>query len=221
MIRPCKICHKEFEPKSHNGVLCSDSCKSKNKKLIMSSFKSKNPNYFSDYQKDNIKLLEYRKNWYENNKEHKANTTKKWNLDNIDRVKKRSKEYYRANRERLIEQARIYSHNRRQIDPLYKLTKNLRKRLHYAIKNNQKAGSAIRDLGCSINKLKIHLQLKFHRNPTNGEYMTWSNYGQWEIDHKMSLASFDLTNPEQLKKACHYTNLQPLWAKDNRKKSNK
>ncbi|MEM4726181.1 MAG: hypothetical protein QXG63_04505 [Nitrososphaerales archaeon] len=53
--------------------------------------------------------------------------------------------------------------------------------------------------------------------------MTWDNHGRngWHIDHVRPLSSFDLTDPEQLKQACHYTNLCPMWANDNIRKSNK
>jgi hypothetical protein len=53
--------------------------------------------------------------------------------------------------------------------------------------------------------------------------MTWQNHGThgWHIDHKKPLSLFDLSNEEQLRAACNYTNLQPLWAHDNLVKGNK
>lgn len=101
-----------------------------------------------------------------------------------------------------------------------KIAVNLRGRLSQAIRNNYKSGSAVKDLGCSIDDLKAHLEARFHHNPNTGEMMSWDNYGRkgWHIDHIMPLCRFDLTNEVELKKACHYTNLQPLWAKDNLEK---
>lgn len=51
--------------------------------------------------------------------------------------------------------------------------------------------------------------------------MSWDNRGEWELDHKRPVASFDLTDPAQLAAAMHYTNLQPLWRSDNRRKGAK
>ena len=136
--------------------------------------------------------------------------------------------YYEQNREQLIQKDKAYrTHNgskinqrrahRYQNDIQFKIQMRLRCRIVDAISDNQKAGSAVSDLGCSIPELKQHLESKF----TEG--MTWDNWGLfgWHIDHIIPLASFDLTDREQFLNACHYTNLQPLWAKDNIQKSDK
>lgn len=102
-----------------------------------------------------------------------------------------------------------YKKNQLKTDPLAKLRKTLRVRLYSALTKNQKAGSAVRDLGCTIEELKNYLEGKFK------EGMNWDNHGEWHIDHIKPLSKFDLSIPEQFKEACHYTNLQPLWAKDN------
>lgn len=92
-----------------------------------------------------------------------------------------------------------------------KIAHSLRVRLRRAVR----FGSAIENLGCSVAELLAHLESKF----TLG--MIWSNYGKWHIDHIRPLSNFDLTNPEELAIACHYSNLQPLWAAENISKSAK
>jgi hypothetical protein len=50
--------------------------------------------------------------------------------------------------------------------------------------------------------------------------MSWSNYGEWEIDHIIPCDYFNLANEEEQKICFHYLNLQPLWKNENRSKSN-
>ena len=110
-----------------------------------------------------------------------------------------------------------YHKQRKRRDINFKLATNARTRLNQALKTNQKIGSAVTGLGCSVEELRQYLELKFQPG------MTWENWGRtgWHIDHIQPLNSFDLTKPEQFKQAVHYTNLQPLWAKDNWKKYTK
>jgi len=68
-------------------------------------------------------------------------------------------------------------------------------------------------VGCTPQELKEHLEKQFI------EGMTWENRNEWHIDHIIPLSS--AKTEEELYKLCHYTNLQPLWAVDNMKKSNK
>lgn len=125
-----------------------------------------------------------------------------------------------------------YPQNRRRSDEAYRrkngvrprrvqdrvqrnLSNNLRHRLRDALKIKQKIGSPIKELGCSVDELKAYLVSQF----TDG--MTWDNYGEWHIDHIKPLIGFDLTDKVQFLEACHYTNLQPLWAKKNLSKGSK
>ena len=68
-------------------------------------------------------------------------------------------------------------------------------------------------LGCDIFLFRDYIKSKFK------EGMTLENYGDWQIDHIMPLAT--AKTEEDVIRLCHYTNLQPLWASENREKSDK
>lgn len=147
---------------------------------------------------------------------------------NIDK-KARSKyykKYYQENRRKIIEKQLAYikenrdkvnsRHNARYgTDISYKIKHNMKRRMNLALKGYYKSETTRKLIGCDDVKLRTHLEKQF----TVG--MNWNNYGDWHIDHIIPCANFDLTDPEQQKKCFHYSNLQPLWAVDNLRKSDK
>ena len=70
-------------------------------------------------------------------------------------------------------------------------------------------------LGYTWQEFKMHFESKF----TTG--MTWDNYGKWHIDHIKPIDWFIKNKCFDIEKVNALSNLQPLWAKDNLKKSNK
>jgi len=101
--------------------------------------------------------------------------------------------------------------------PKYIILRALRGRL-WDVMNSIKLKKKISSkklLGCSVDDFKNYIEKKFKKN------MTWENYGSWHIDHIKPISKFDLTDENEQIKCFHYSNLQPLWAVENIKKSNK
>jgi len=175
------------------------------------------------YERNKAKCLEYQKQYNNQNRDrinkNRRRDNQKYYQKNKDKIleqqKQYHKQYWQSNKEKLLIYTKEYNKIRKFLDINYKLACNLRSRLSIAVKHNQKVGSAVADLGCSIEFFKSYIEQKFQTG------MSWENYGEWHLDHIIPLASFDLTNTEQFLNACYYTNYQPLWAEDNLKKYNK
>tara|TARA_B100000519_G_scaffold108560_1_gene94090 strand:+ start:496 stop:1158 length:663 start_codon:yes stop_codon:yes gene_type:complete len=105
-----------------------------------------------------------------------------------------------------------YKRMKRKTDPSFRLKENLRRRLRYALKGQNKAETTMKLVGCTSEEAVQWIESQF----TDG--MTWENI---EVDHMMPCNSFNLEDPDQQKSCFHYTNLQPLFKKDNRMKSDK
>lgn len=153
-----------------------------------------------------------------------ASNTREYNKEAARKFRERNPNYYRdymrrrrANpetRARLISYNTAWSRERCKIDMSYRLACRLRSRLSRAVRGIS-IGSAVRDLGLSIELFKAWIEGQFE------EGMTWDNYGEWELDHIRPLAAFDLTDREQFLVACNWQNYQPLWKADNRRKGRK
>jgi hypothetical protein len=184
---------------------------------------------FNSEEERRLAKNERERRYYEkNDKEVRLLICKKYREKNKEILKMKRREYYQKHKEEFKsyaknynknhkEERNIYYNNRIKTDINFKLSCGLRCRLNKALRGNQKSGSAVQDLGCSIPEFKLYLKSKWK------DGMNWDNYGfyGWHIDHIIPLDFYDLQNREEFLKACHYTNLQPLWAEENITKGNK
>lgn len=151
-------------------------------------------------------------------KERKKNIHKEWASKNRDHLKEYIKKYREENKDRIKEVKRNYEKTRKSKDPIYKLIGNFRTAIYTVLKENNltKYGHYFEALGYTPTDLINHLssQLK--------DGMTWENYGEWHVDHKLPITSFtftDMYDPE-FKRCWSLENLQPMWGSDNISKSN-
>ena len=158
---------------------------------------------YRDSHKEELQTAD--KTYREKNKEKERERHAKYRRENRDKCRASAKRSKEKNKNSIRAYDREYYKR-----PKAKLAITLRARTRAAIKNKAKVGSAVADLGCTINFLYDYLEWHF-----TGD-MDWSNHGPvWHIDHIIPLASFDLEDREQFLKAPHYTNLQPLLVFDN------
>lgn len=161
-------------------------------------------------------------------KAHKSNIRYKTEEEFKANRSKLSKKYYNENPELSRELGREVAKKRRKkqskyycdklkSDVTWRLRHNIRSRLRKVLKrtNNKKNSKTAELLGCDIQFFREYLTERF----TEG--MSWDNYGKWHIDHIIPLSHFDLSDESQVRKAFHYTNCQPMWARENSSKGNR
>jgi hypothetical protein len=152
--------------------------------------------------------------WYEKNKKLLTDKLRsKYAQDNEYRskIKSRNSRWHKNNRSKMAVYAVRRYHEKLKFDVQYTIRQRLSGQIYKAVKRGGgvKSAKTMVLCGCSIADLMEHLQSQFK------EGMHWNNYGKWHIDHIRPCASFDLTDPEQQRQCFHYTNLQPLWAREN------
>jgi hypothetical protein len=96
-------------------------------------------------------------------------------------------------------------------DPKYKLDMQMRKWMNGCLHNM----NYCRYCESFVDYTKAELRSHFENLFKDG--MSWSNYGQWEVDHIKPRSSFNYTNPKDFsfKECWSLSNLQPLWKEDN------
>ena len=179
------------------------------------------------YQKKNKKKIQKRVQAYNDRPEVKkwrSEYNKAYGEANKESIKEVSKAYRTREKKRIMEQKKIYVNKRIKSDPLFRLNRNYRRSCHRALQSigHKKNNRSLKLLGLETwQELAKHLQSQFYDHPETGEEMTFDNHGYygWHIDHIIPIST--ATTEEEMIKLCHHTNLQPMWAEENRAKSNK
>lgn len=218
-MKSCSLCQvkkelSEFNRDKYSKDGLRSACRDCTKKAYSKWYRSSTGNYKKkEYDKARNKeyIQQKNKRWRDNNTEKHRSLVKAWATRNPDKI--RDKERRRPSRA-------AWYRKRRKENPNVRIAYTLRGRLNAAIKAQLKGsyvkkGSAIENLGMTMPDFIKYLEALFQ------EGMSWENYGEWHIDHIRPLSGFDLSDPEQTKCACHFTNLQPLWAGDNIRKGSK
>lgn len=153
--------------------------------------------------KNKKKLDKYHKEWANENRDKLREYHSEWREDNLE---------YKESR-------KIYHYNKMSTDPKYKLGQRTRTAVYTCLKesNVAKYRSTFETLGYTLEELMNHLEPQF----TEG--MTWDNYGEWHVDHKIPMSSFNFTSTEdhEFHLCWCLDNLQPLWGQENLSKGSK
>ena len=235
----CSQCSKEFTPIKNvinprirvSHKYCSKECSKVgykkyndeyNKKYQKSGKAKKAGQKYrkSDKGKENIKKRISSEIYKENQREYGRRLYAQ-SETYLRKKKEFQKEYYQSDKGKKWKKDN--KSKRRINDPLFKIEENMRTRLghFYKAKNIKKTNPTFKMVGCTPAFLKKYLEKQFYPHPTTNEKMTWKNhtfYG-WHVDHRVPLSS--VKTIEDKYKLCHYTNLQPMWAKENMEKGNK
>ena len=159
------------------------------------------------------------KRYYFNNREKRLQYFSDWQKENRDRLNEYHQKWREKNINKHRENKRNYERNRKSNDPLYKLISNFRTAIYQVLKENnvEKNKHYFDILKYTPEDLIQHLEKQFTSD------MTWENYGEWHVDHKKPITSFNFQEmgDDEFMKCWSLDNLQPLWGEENIRKSNK
>lgn len=201
----CSRCKREFNSQDYKTCI---SCRNYSKDLrnkVQRTYKQGQFSSIDGKQKQcsdcfNIKLLKdfYKHNLYKDGYRNQC----------IICHSKRWKKYYNEGYNKILKDKAIN-------DMIYKLKQNQKSYLHQQLKNSmlKKIDSTNKYIGCSIEQLKRWLEFQFKND------MNWTNKS-WQLDHIIPVSLFNLNDAFELKIAFNWTNIQPLYKKDNLQKYN-
>jgi len=162
------------------------------------------------------RLRERCRKYKRNNKEKISSYNSEYKAEHKQEISEYNKQYDREHRAEIQKRQTKQHAIRRKVDPKYKFTCNMRKRMHQLIKSGSKSASTLELLGCGPKDVKFWIEFQFK------DGMTWENHGSvWHFDHVIPCALFDQEDPEEQAKCWHWTNYQPMFGSKNMSKGHR
>lgn len=155
-------------------------------------------------------------------RDRRLEMNKKWIQAHREYRREKNRQQYR-HREKLNRQTTRYKEIRRLrrlkyiSNPTYRITNSIRQRIYRSLKGHKNGQKWEILVGYTKSQLMQHIESQFLPD------MEWDNYGEWHIDHKRPISSFNITSTscDDFRKCWELSNLQPLWRSDNLKKGNR
>jgi hypothetical protein len=207
----CKNCQRQYYLANLEKIKEQDKTRYENNKEAISKQKK---NY---YQNNKSNILVKNKEYYIDNKQQISEYHTKYFIANKETLGIKQKAYNEKNSDKIRENDNKYKRKRRATDINYKIRRNCSSMIWSAL-NGRKNSSILNYLPYTIQNLKEHLKSKFD------DKMTWDNYGSyWHIDHivPQSKLLYSSMEEDNFQKCWALSNLQPLEAIENKRKSNK
>lgn len=229
----CKKCAKQYDAINRDArIAYLREYQEKNKEVLREKQRV--------YQVKNKEVMNAKSSAYYLANKDKCNEAKKvWRDNNLEHCKERDKAYYDANRLRILEQKKEYAaktvglksdynksyrvenwdrlrnnhtayvKSRRATDSVFDISMRVRGLISVKIRTSgyTKKSKAQTILGCNWEFFKLHIEKQFSSG------MSWENRKDWHIDHIMPMAT--ASTEEDVIRLNHYSNLRPMWAKDN------
>ena len=207
MDAQCKKCSaqrtKEWQKKNPDRV------RENGRKWQKENLERRSASQRKSYWKNVDKVNERRRQQHKENPDRRRELARKWRRKNIDKIR----EYQR----RWHEENPGYSKKYRAEKPSRRINHSISSGINRALKRKKNGRQWESLVGYTLNDLMKHLESQFE------DWMTWNNYGEWEIEHIIPKDAFNFSKPEDIdfKRCWALENLQPMEAKENREKSNK
>lgn len=165
------------------------------------------------YQLNRERVLAQKREYYQRNRSRIATYREK----NKEQLSRQNSEWYHRNKEKCRPRKRRESQKRRLI-PSNRIEGNLRRRINKVLSDQcaKKLDSTMNLMGCSAAEFRRYIEFQFQPG------MSWDNHGVhgWHLDHVIPCSAFDLSEERQQRQCFHFTNLRPMWARENLRKAN-